>query len=146
MPRRWGVGRLRRRRGARAGPRRRPWIDEHELAAIATDTWGIEVLPNETKDVFQPLHIVLIVHIGMLVGEIFDLEALADRLRRRRALRVPVLGAAAADHGRGRVAGEPAGHQVGRQSHHPGADPTSAPTATATDPGSDPGPHARSDA
>ena len=27
---------------------------------------------------FQPLHIILIVHMGLLVGEIFDLEALAD--------------------------------------------------------------------
>jgi kynurenine formamidase len=55
-----------------------PWIHEHELAAIATDTWGMEVLPNETLDVYQPLHIILIVSMGLLVGEIFDLEALAD--------------------------------------------------------------------
>jgi kynurenine formamidase len=54
-----------------------PWLVEREVAAIATDTWGMEVLPNETPDVFQPLHIVLIVHAGMMVGEIFDLEALA---------------------------------------------------------------------
>jgi hypothetical protein len=27
--------------------------------------------------VFQPLHIILIVHMGLLVGEIFELEALA---------------------------------------------------------------------
>lgn len=55
-----------------------PWIFDRELAAVATDTWGMEVLPNETPDVFQPLHIILIVHTGLLVGEIFDLEALAD--------------------------------------------------------------------
>ncbi|MGZ8562127.1 MAG: cyclase family protein [Candidatus Limnocylindria bacterium] len=55
-----------------------PWIYDRELAAIATDTWGMEVLPNQTGDVFQPLHIILIVHTGLLVGEIFDLEALAD--------------------------------------------------------------------
>ena len=54
------------------------WIHERELAAVATDTWGMEVLPNETPDVFQPLHIILIVGMGLLVGEIFDLEALAD--------------------------------------------------------------------
>jgi kynurenine formamidase len=53
------------------------WIHDHDLAAIASDTWGVEVLPNETADVFQPLHIVLIVHMGLLIGEIFDLEALA---------------------------------------------------------------------
>ena len=55
-----------------------PWIHERELAAVASDTWGLEVLPNETDDVFQPLHIVLIVGMGLLMGEIFDLEALAD--------------------------------------------------------------------
>jgi kynurenine formamidase len=54
------------------------WIFDHDLAAVASDTWGAEVLPNETPDVFQPLHIILIVHMGLLVGEIFDLEALAD--------------------------------------------------------------------
>ena len=54
------------------------WIHERELAAIATDTWGAEVLPNETPDVFQPMHIILIVHMGLLIGEIFDLEALAE--------------------------------------------------------------------
>ena len=66
--------------GAAPGPRprRAPWIFDRELAAVATDTWGLEVLPNETADVFQPLHIILIVHMGLLVGEIFDLEALAD--------------------------------------------------------------------
>lgn len=55
-----------------------PWIAEHELAGLATDTWGMEVLPNETPDVFQPLHCVLLVGMGLYVGEIFDLEALAD--------------------------------------------------------------------
>ncbi len=54
------------------------WIYDHDLAAVACDTWGLEVQPNQTEDVFQPLHIVLIVHMGLLVGEIFDLEALAD--------------------------------------------------------------------
>jgi kynurenine formamidase len=55
-----------------------PWIFDRELAAVASDTWGLEVLPNETDDVFQPLHIILIVHMGLLMGEIFDLEGLAD--------------------------------------------------------------------
>jgi kynurenine formamidase len=54
-----------------------PWLCDNEAAAIATDTWGIEVLPNETPDVFQPLHLILLLSAGMMVGEIFDLEALA---------------------------------------------------------------------
>lgn len=53
------------------------WIHANRVAGIATDTWGMEVRPNETPDVHQPLHIVLIVYMGLLVGEIFDLEALA---------------------------------------------------------------------
>ena len=53
------------------------WIAEHEVAAVATDTWGMEVLPNETPDVFQPLHIIFIVHMGLWIGEIYDLDPLA---------------------------------------------------------------------
>mgnify|MGYP001551981842 CR=1 FL=1 len=44
---------------------------------MATDTWGMEVRPNETDELFQPLHIFLLVNVGMLVGEIFDFEALS---------------------------------------------------------------------
>lgn len=54
------------------------WVAGHEIAAVATDTWGMEVLPNETPDVFQPLHIVFIVHLGLWVGEIWDLDPLAE--------------------------------------------------------------------
>lgn len=54
------------------------WIAEHEIAALAADTWGMEVRPNETPDVMQPLHIILLVHMGLWIGEIFDFEAIAD--------------------------------------------------------------------
>ncbi len=54
------------------------WVAERDVAAVATDTWGMEVRPNETDDVFQPLHIIFIVHMGLWVGEIFDLESLAE--------------------------------------------------------------------
>jgi kynurenine formamidase len=54
------------------------WIATNEIAAIASDTWGFEVRPNETPDVNQPLHIVLIVYMGLWMGEIFDLDPLAD--------------------------------------------------------------------
>lgn len=54
-----------------------PWIYEKCLAGIASDTWGVEVRPNELPDSFQPLHLVILVNMGLLVGEIFDLEALA---------------------------------------------------------------------
>jgi kynurenine formamidase len=53
------------------------WVHERQIAAVATDTWGMEVRPNEIPDSYQPLHQVFIPNMGLLVGEIFDLEALA---------------------------------------------------------------------
>lgn len=50
---------------------------ERRVAAVATDTWGLEPQPNETKDIFQPLHVVLLVNAGMMLGEMFDMEELA---------------------------------------------------------------------
>lgn len=47
------------------------------VAAVATDTWGAEVLPNETNDVFQPLHQIIVVNAGIYIGEMWDMEALA---------------------------------------------------------------------
>lgn len=52
------------------------WLCKSEVAGVATDTWGMEVRPNETDEIFQPLHVILIVNAGMLVGEIFDLDEL----------------------------------------------------------------------
>jgi len=49
-----------------------------DVAAVGTDTWGTEVLPNETPDVFQPLHIVLLVNAGIHLAEMVDLEELAE--------------------------------------------------------------------
>ena len=45
---------------------------------IATDTWGFEVRPNEFDVAFQPLHQVAIPHIGLFIGEMWDLDALAE--------------------------------------------------------------------
>jgi hypothetical protein len=53
-----------------------PWLYEREVAAIAADTWGLEVQPNEIG-VFNPIHIVGLVHMGLAMGEIFDFEELA---------------------------------------------------------------------
>ena len=54
------------------------WLHDKEVAGIATDTWGAEVRPNELPDTFQPLHLIMIVSMGLLVGEIWYLDALAD--------------------------------------------------------------------
>lgn len=57
------------------------WICEHEIAAVCADTWGAEVQPNDTEGVFQPLHLILLVNAGIHLGEIFDLETLAEVCR-----------------------------------------------------------------
>jgi kynurenine formamidase len=54
------------------------WVREHEIAAVATDTWGMEVRPNEFPDTYQPLHQVFIPNMGLTIGEIFMLDDLAD--------------------------------------------------------------------
>ncbi len=54
------------------------WIYEREIAAVATDTWGVEVIPNETPDCFQPLHMISLRNPGLLLGEIFALDELAS--------------------------------------------------------------------
>ena len=54
------------------------WLHDREVAAICTDTWGIEVLPNETEDCFQPLHMISLRNTGILFGEIFHMDALAE--------------------------------------------------------------------
>jgi kynurenine formamidase len=53
------------------------WLHATEIAGIATDTWGFEVRPNEFDVAFQPLHQVAIPHIGLFLGELWDLDALA---------------------------------------------------------------------
>jgi kynurenine formamidase len=53
------------------------WLHSTEIAAIATDTWGFEVRPNEFDEAFQPLHQVCIPHLGLFIGEMWDLDPLA---------------------------------------------------------------------
>jgi kynurenine formamidase len=54
------------------------WLHSHEIAAIATDTWGFEVRPNEFDDAFQPLHQIVIPNMGLYIGEMWDLDLLAE--------------------------------------------------------------------
>lgn len=53
------------------------WLHDTQIAALATDTWGFEVRPNEFDVAFQPLHQVVIPHIGLFIGEMWDLDELA---------------------------------------------------------------------
>ena len=55
------------------------WLHDSEIAAIATDTWGFEVRPNEfDAPAFQPLHQVVIPNLGLTIGEMWDLEELGS--------------------------------------------------------------------
>ncbi|MBW9109270.1 cyclase family protein [Microbacterium ureisolvens] len=55
------------------------WLHRTEIAAIATDTWGFEVRPNEfDAAAFQPLHQVVIPNMGLTIGEMWNLDSLAD--------------------------------------------------------------------
>ncbi|WP_218220990.1 cyclase family protein [Nesterenkonia sp. Act20] len=53
------------------------WLHRSEIAAVATDTWGFEVRPNEFDQAFQPLHQVCIPNMGLTIGEMWNLEDLA---------------------------------------------------------------------
>jgi kynurenine formamidase len=59
-----------------------PWLYQHNVAGVATDTWDIEARPSETPDVAQPVHILLLTFMGLYLGEIFDLEELAQHCAR----------------------------------------------------------------
>lgn len=53
------------------------WLHRTDIAALATDTWGMEVVPTDLEGAGLPLHQIVIPNMGLLVGEIFDLESLA---------------------------------------------------------------------
>lgn len=56
-----------------------PWLKEKEVAAVALDNVGAEVEPFEQPfDVIYPLHVALIRDLGLMVGELWWLEALAE--------------------------------------------------------------------
>jgi kynurenine formamidase len=55
------------------------WLHRTEIAAAATDTRGFEVRPYEfAEHCVSPLHQIAIPDIGLFLGEMFDLESLAD--------------------------------------------------------------------
>ena len=54
------------------------WSQAKEIAAICSDTWGVEVRPNETTEANQPWHWVVIPAMGLTMGEMFYLKELAE--------------------------------------------------------------------
>jgi kynurenine formamidase len=54
-----------------------PWLHEKQVAGVATDTYMVEVDPSDLAGRRGPFHLVAIPYMGLLLGEIFDLEGLA---------------------------------------------------------------------
>jgi kynurenine formamidase len=55
-----------------------PWLHDHDVAMIATDTAACSVVPPEPGDEFLTWHVAALRDLGLLVGELFDLDELAD--------------------------------------------------------------------
>ena len=53
------------------------WLRTRDVAAVCADNYGIEAMPAESEGEMYPLHLVLIRDMGMMLGEVFDLEELA---------------------------------------------------------------------
>jgi kynurenine formamidase len=53
------------------------WLHDREVAAVVSDNWCIEVQPSAEGTGILPLHCILIRDLGMMLGEILDLEDLA---------------------------------------------------------------------
>jgi kynurenine formamidase len=68
------------------------WLHEHEVAAVAADNFSLEVMwpgtheqggyVGEYEGLLLPLHMLLLRQVGMMIGEIFDLEALGQTCER----------------------------------------------------------------
>jgi kynurenine formamidase len=54
------------------------WFRARDVAAVATDNLSFEVFPGEIDDLFLPVHMVHIVEMGLVQGQNFDLETLAE--------------------------------------------------------------------
>ncbi len=55
-----------------------PWLHDHDVTMIATDTAACSVVPPEPGDEFLTWHVAALRDLGLLVGELFDLDELAD--------------------------------------------------------------------
>ncbi len=53
------------------------WLWEHEVAAIASDNIAVEVSPPEIEGVLLAFHLLAIRDMGMMLGEMWNLEALS---------------------------------------------------------------------
>jgi kynurenine formamidase len=58
------------------------WLHDHDVAFAASDTWGVEVSPGERADEEMAVHCVLVRDLGMPLGEMLDLETVAEHAAR----------------------------------------------------------------
>jgi kynurenine formamidase len=54
------------------------WLHAREVAAVASDTMAVEVIPFEDPTVTLPVHQLCIRDMGLTLGEMFDLDGLAE--------------------------------------------------------------------
>lgn len=67
----------RRRRSSGLAPSTIEWIADHDIAMVAADNRTVEVVPGPEHSPLLAFHRAALVDLGLLVGELFDLEALA---------------------------------------------------------------------
>jgi kynurenine formamidase len=54
------------------------WFRQRDVAAVATDNLSFEVFPGERDELLLPVHMLHIVEMGLVQGQNFDLDALAE--------------------------------------------------------------------
>jgi kynurenine formamidase len=54
------------------------WLRDHDVAAVATDTLAFEVFPGEDPAVLLPVHLLHLVDMGLVQGQLWALDELAD--------------------------------------------------------------------
>jgi kynurenine formamidase len=53
------------------------WLHDHDVAAVATDTLAFEVFPGEDPAVLLPVHLLHLVDMGLMQGQLWALDDLA---------------------------------------------------------------------
>lgn len=53
------------------------WLHDNEIAAVAADNVMVESLESSVEGMFMPLHLLALREMGMLLGEFWDMDALA---------------------------------------------------------------------
>lgn len=57
------------------------WLAEHDIAMVAADNRAVEVVPGPPDGLPLPLHVAAIRDLGLLLGELFELDELAEACR-----------------------------------------------------------------